>query len=181
METYISLLRGINVSGKNKIKMVDLRALYENIGLKEVQSYIQSGNLVFKSKHNRKELEKLIQQSILDMYGYNVPVLVLQNEKIQYALENNPFLNEEREEDIKFLAFTFLSEIPSKDKVADLGNYQHNNDEFHIDKDIIFIFAPGGFGVTKFSNNFFEKKLKVSATTRNWKTTHKLNTMTSLK
>ena len=92
MKTYISLLRGINVSGQKKILMADLKSVYEELGFENVQTYIQSGNVVFKFKEiNSKELQQLIFNKIKAHYGFPVPNLILTPVEIEEALNNNPF------------------------------------------------------------------------------------------
>lgn len=179
MHSYISLLRGINVSGKNKIKMADLRSLYESLGFQEVETYIQSGNVLFKAKQTDiLTIQDLIKSQIQTKYGYDISILVLKANFINTVVEKNPFL-QDRNEDIKFLHVTFLSQIPSNDLVEQLKTLNYKEDEFMIIEKLVFLFTPGGYGKTKLSNNFLERKLKTSATTRNWKTISKLQNMIS--
>jgi uncharacterized protein (DUF1697 family) len=171
MKTYIALLRGINVSGQKKIKMADLRALLESLGFAEVQTYIQSGNVVFKSSADDPgELIVRIENAIQKKYDFHVPALVLDVEDIREALENNPF--KERETD--WLHFTFLAEAPSQDRVAQLEALDYPPEEFELGQRVVYLYLPKGYGRAKLNNNFLEQKLKVKATTRNWKTTQKL-------
>ncbi len=174
METYITLLRGINVSGQKKIKMTDLKTLYEKLGFQDVQTYIQSGNVVFKSAKNKKKvLRDNIEQEISKVYGFFVPVHVLEFSELKTVFINNPFVNN-RKEDISKLHVTFLDDIPKNENISTLSGIQYADDEFVVDKTIIYVFCPNGYGRTKLNNNFFEKKLKTTATTRNWKTIGKL-------
>lgn len=179
MHTYISLLRGINVGGRNKIKMADLKLIYQQFGHQDVQHYIQSGNIIFKSTESDiPVLENQIKDQILKDYGYQIKIMIKKADIMKTIVESNPFLKG-RDEDIKFLSLSFLSEIPSSDLVDNLKDFQYKTDEFAIHENLIFLFTPGGYGTTKLSNNFFERKLKVSATTRNWKTILKLQSMLS--
>ncbi len=92
MNTYISILRGINVSGKNIIKMADLKQLYETLGFMEVQTYIQSGNVIFRTKEqNIITIEKTIKEHIITHFGYDIPVLVIKSEKLKKIVETLPF------------------------------------------------------------------------------------------
>lgn len=163
---YIILLRGINVSGKNKLPMAELRELLNNLRFQNVQTYIQSGNIVLESDSSKTQVGKEIKQAIKNKYDYDVPVLVKTIDEWQKAIANNPFKNVEE----KQLYFTFLSDIP-KEKTITIDAKQ---DEFKIIEDVIYVNAVGGYGKTKLNNNFFEQKLKVTATTRNFKTTMKL-------
>lgn len=176
MNTYISMLRGINVSGQKKIRMADLRSLYESLGLINVQSYLQSGNVVFDSEEkNVEKLRDSIEAQIESMYGFSVPVLIRTGEDFRRVIENHPFAEEEA---IRVLV-TFMYEPPEKSKLDDLSQYEDKVDQFAIGEQEIFLFCPGGYGRTKLSNNFFEKNLGVVATTRNWKSVNALFEMAS--
>jgi len=174
METYISILRGINVSGQKKIKMLDLKCLYENLGFQDVQTYIQSGNVIFKSpKIGKAILKNEIETKISKQYGFSVPVQVLELQELIEVFASNPFVNK-RNEDISKLHVTFLEEVPEAELRSEIMNIQSASDEFIINGKVVYVFCPNGYGRTKLNNTFFEKKLKTSATTRNWKTISKL-------
>ncbi len=178
MKTYIALLRGINVSGQKKIKMADLRAMLNKLNLENVQTYIQSGNIVFQHPETAEtELEKMIEQTIQAHYDFHVPTMVRLPEDFQYAIDHNPFL-EDSDKDIKRQYITFLAEKPEEEHIQTLKQVNYEPEEYVIDGRIIFFFSPNGYGRAKMNNNFFENKLKVKATTRNWKTVNKLLEMT---
>lgn len=177
MQTYIALLRGINVSGQKKINMKDLLSYMEEIGLKNVKTYIQSGNFVFLSKLNSNELINTIQNKIEKEYNFFVPVIILTGEEIKKIVKQNPY--KKLNTDIKHMYFTFLSESPENELIKDIKDQKYKDDEFIISDKIIYVFCPGGYGKTKLTNIFFESKLKVTASTRNWKTTVKLQEMTN--
>jgi len=170
MKTYISILRGINVSGKNLIKMNSLNEMYNGLGLQKVKTYIQSGNVVFQSPEtNLEELERIISESILKRFGANVPVLVREASELKNILALNPFLNETKE-DIGKLYITFLSKSPEKQHLESIENGSYLPDRYVIVDRSIYLFCPNGYGTTRLSNTFFENKLKVKATTRNLRT-----------
>lgn len=170
MKTYISILRGINVSGKNLIRMNSLKEMYEGLGLQKVKTYIQSGNVVFQSPEtNLEELERIILESILKRFAANVPVLVQEASELKKILALNPFLNEIKE-DIGKLYITFLSKSPEKQFSESIENGSYLPDKYIIVDRTIYLFCPNGYGTTKLSNNFFENKLKIKATTRNLRT-----------
>ncbi len=174
METYISLLRGINVSGQKKIIMADLKSLYEKLGFQDVQTYIQSGNVIFESlKADKSAIKIKIESKIREQYGFIVPVQLLEFEELNEVFANNPFVNK-RNEDISKLHVTFLEEVPEAELRSEIMNIQSTSDEFIISGKVIYVFCPNGYGRTRLNNTFFEKKLKTSATTRNWKTISKL-------
>jgi uncharacterized protein (DUF1697 family) len=175
MKTYISILRGINVSGQKKILMADLKEVYESLGFTNVVTYIQSGNVLFNSdnKYSENELKVQIKKAIEEKYDFQVPIIVFSIEFLKNIVSNNPFLKE-REIDIEKLHVTYLVEIPSKEKLELIKNVDFSPDRFSIIDSAVYVYCPGGYGKTKLSNTFFETKLKVKATTRNWKTTLKL-------
>jgi len=174
MQTYIALLRGINVSGHKKIKMADLRVYLEEIGFQDVQTYIQSGNIVFRSKKLPSDnLEILIKNKIQEKYGFGVPVIVITPDEINYAANNNPFEKNSAKDPKKF-AVIFLQEQPSQENIEILKGYDYRPEEYVLTNKLIYFYAANGAGNAKMTNNFFENKLKVKATSRNWRTTHKL-------
>ena len=175
MNTYIALLRGINVSGHHKIKMADLKLLFLNNGFSEVKTYIQSGNVIFKTNElNTDKIEQCIIMAVEKQFSYDIKVLVLTKKELSTIFNSNPFL-ERASIDISALCVTFLSAIPTQDKVTEIKELGlKNNDEFSLEKKNIYLHCPNGFGKTKLTNNLFERKFKVNATTRNWKTITKL-------
>lgn len=178
MQTYISILRGINVSGQKLIKMNSLREMYEGLGYLNVRTYIQSGNVVFKSNEPESgNLEKNISEAILKSFGFDVPVIVIGEKELKFVSANNRFIID-RGEDISKLHVTFLSEEPSKQLTEILSGVEFLPDEFYVNGKSVYLFCPAGYGNTKLSNTFFEKKLKVGATTRNWKTITELVKLT---
>jgi uncharacterized protein (DUF1697 family) len=177
MQTYIAILRGINVSGHKLIKMDALRKLFDDMGFKNTKTYIQSGNVVFQIKETKpKDLEKKIASSILKEFGFEVPVLVKEADELEVVLKNNPFINK-RKEDVTKLHVTFLSDESEKALIDKIKEGAYASDEFIIAGKTVYLFCPKGYGNTKLSNTFFENKLKVTATTRNWKTINELVSM----
>ena len=174
---YIALLRGINVSGQKKILMADLRELLSDYN--DVKTYIQSGNIIFESDaKNVNELEQYIKDKIYKKYGFEVPVIVKTFDEWEQAFNNNPFLSD-TSIDIKQLYVTFLSEIPSEENIEIMNQIDFSPDEFIIQNNLIYSRYPNGSGRSKMTNNNFEKKLKVSATSRNWNTVTKLLALSS--
>ncbi|NER18164.1 DUF1697 domain-containing protein [Spongiivirga citrea] len=171
MQTYIALLRGINVSGQKKILMADLRAILEENGLSNVHTYIQSGNVVFQSREIKtNELAWKIKQCILSRYGFEVPVLVRTKEQLETILTNCPF----KKEKLGKSYFTILHTPPDSLLINEVTTLSYEKEEFTITNECVYFFCEAGYGKAKFNNNFFEKKLKVAATTRNYKTMVKL-------
>lgn len=173
MQTFISMLRGINVSGKNRISMADLKALYESLGLANVVTYVQSGNVVFDGENiSAAAIESEIKRTL----GLDVPVLLRDKNCFERLLKNNPFAVQ-RHEDPALLHVTFLAATPAPSALLVTPN--GCTDEFVLEDRELYLFCPGGYGVTKLSNSFFERKLKMVATTRNWKTVNALYEITS--
>ena len=171
MLTYISMLRGINVSGHKMIKMEALRNLYTQLNFKNVQTYIQSGNVIFQSQETKPtDLQQKIAHKILEEFGFEVPVMVKQQLDFENVIHQNPFPNE----DLSKVHVTFLSEVPHPENCLKITSVNYTPDKFIVLGNTVYLFCPEGYGKTKLNNTFFESKLKVIATTRNWKTINEL-------
>lgn len=173
MTVYISLLRGINVSGQKKVKMAELSALYETLGLDSIKTYVQSGNVVFQSDQSPGDLSDKIHAAIEKQFGFSVEVLVRSLDDWRALVERSPFAGD-GDKDPKYLHITLLAQLPDKQAIAELEVPQAGADEYRIDGQAVYLHCPNGYGRTKLNNNFWEKKLKVGATTRNWNTVNKL-------
>jgi uncharacterized protein (DUF1697 family) len=179
MPAYIAMLRGVNVTGHNSIKMEQLRRLCTGLGFQRVETYVQSGNIVFQAKiENPAVLSKRIGESILDSFGFETPVIVRSSKEVENVVENNPFLKEKNVDSSK-LHVTFLSEGPQNSSLKRLEGLATGQDRFYPASREIYLYCPGGYGRTMLSNNAIEKMLSVTATTRNWRTTNVLLEMVS--
>jgi len=177
METYIAMLRGINVSGQKKILMEDLKSYMEVLGFQNVRIYIQSGNVVFENNAaNQLDIATQISTKLFEKYGFQIHVLVKNCIELIQVLKNNPFMKLPSK-NIDILYVTFLSDYPKQELLSKLEHIESNGDEFILSGDVIYICCLNGYGHTKLTNSFFESKLKVTATTRNWKTILKLSGM----
>ena len=172
MKTFLSILRGINVSGQKKVPMAELKSLYEELNLKDISTYIQSGNVIFRTE-SIKGLSQKIEQKIFAKYNFNVPVIIRTMDEIQSVLKRNPFIKENNI-DLEKLHVTYLAENPKQENIDKLNTYNYQPDLFCISGKEIYLYCPNGYGRTKLTNTFFENKLKVTATTRNWRTTNEL-------
>lgn len=170
MKTYIALLRGVNVSGHKKILMADLRTLLEKSGLENVKTYIQSGNVIFTSLEKKETVSDIIFNIILKQYGWEVPVLVLTSTELKSVLNNCPLLEEKKEKSY----FILLKSKPSTETVIESSKLSSPKEEFVITNSCIYIYYDLGAGKGKLGINFFERKLKVKATARNYRTMKKL-------
>ncbi|MCL9804547.1 DUF1697 domain-containing protein [Flavobacterium amniphilum] len=174
MKTHLALLRGINVSGHNMIKMDDLKTLLDRMGFQNVRTYIQSGNVFVDSEEEHGATVGFkIKQEIFKEWGYDVPIIVITKEDLEACLNNNPYLKE-KEADTKKLYFTFISKELNESSIHDLKMSQVKPDEAVIDKSRIYVKYAVGAGKTRFDQKYIEKKLNVTATMRNWNTVTKL-------
>ena len=178
METmYIAILRGINVSGAKTIKMEALRFTFQKLGFENVATYIQSGNVVFTVAETKtSELAAKITGAIKTDFGFDIPVIVLSAAELQSIFKNNPLNDGTRDE--AFLHVTFLAESPAAFNFSDIEAKKQGEEEIMISGKVVYLYCPHGYGKTKLTNTFLESKLKVAATTRNWKTTCELLRMT---
>ena len=175
MHTFISILRGINVSGQKSIKMIDLRALYGGLGFSQVQTYIQSGNVVFEAEElDRQKVISAIQVAISKKYGFDVPIQIRSKEEMKRIIDNLPFPGERQP---NRLFVTFLAEVPAHIPMDEIEKLKAVDDEIAFKNHEIYLYVPAGYGKSKLDNNSLERKLKVRATTRNWKTVNKLYEM----
>ena len=171
MQTLISFLRGVNITGHNSIKMRDLSALYNDLGYNGAETYIQSGNVIFTENDVEpvSDISLKIEKAIFQRFGFVVPVMIRTLQDMQKLVSVNPFLNENNFDPAK-MAVLFLHEeckISQIEKVADIS---YPPDKFVIKEREIFIYCPNGFGRTKLYTTFFEQKMGVTGTARNWKT-----------
>lgn len=180
MTTYIALLRGINVTGHNKIKMAKLKQLFLDEGFKNVTTYIQSGNVIFQSELSETaKIEQIIINAIKKLFGYSIKVLILTKSHLETIFTSNPFIHNSTF-DISKLHVTILKDEPNNETILEIENLiSSSEDEFKVIGKTVFIYCPNGYGKTKINNNLFEKKLKTSATSRNWRTITKLIELSS--
>ncbi|WP_353720985.1 DUF1697 domain-containing protein [Dyadobacter sp. 676] len=172
-ETYIAILRGVNV-GSTQVKMAVLQKIFEDAGYEKVQTYIQSGNVLFDTRRtDTLKLARDVEALLRSELKAEIPVLVLDTGALREIHESNPFIVG-RNEDIGKLHVTFLAEQPETSRLDKLERDKYLPDEFLPGEKAIYLFCPNGYGRTKLHNNFFESKLKVTATTRNWKTVTEL-------
>lgn len=171
---YIALLRGINVSGQKKIKMADLKEILLKRGLKDVVTYIQSGNVIFRSdEKNVQSLEEKINKGILDAFGFDVPVLVKTKIELAEILQKSPY-TKQKDLDAKRVYYVLLNTAPTMESIESLVQEDYPNELFSISENCVYLNCINGAGNAKLTNNIIERKLKVSATTRNYRTMMKL-------
>ncbi len=172
--THLALLRGINVSGHRMIKMEALKTVLENIGFKNVRTYIQSGNVFIDSdEENAAKVGFIIKQEIQKSFGHDVPVIIISKTDLEKCFTNSPFLKE-NDADTKKLYVAFTSKVLNQTAINDLKISNFKPDEASIDNNLIFLKYETGAGNTKLTQTYIEKKLSVVATIRNWNTINKL-------
>lgn len=168
MTTFVSFLKGINVGGHKKIKMEDLKKCFEDQQFFNVTTYIQSGNIVFNSKSsNTENITKQIKSGILSKFGFDVEVILRNSEELKKIIAAYPFPDTEGNRSF----VTLLSHIPKEIPSEAIEKVKLPSESYVIIDKEVFFYCPEGYGKTKLSNDFWEKKLKVTATSRN------LNTM----
>jgi len=173
MKTYVALLRGINVGGKRKIPMAGLRPLISSLGFEDVVTYVQSGNVVFRSPTgDGRDITSRIEQRIADVFGIDVAVLLRTTAELEEIAESNPFLA--KEADLSRLHVVFLNGVPGADAVSQLDPNRSPPDEFRLHGREIYLRLPNGAGRSKLTIDYFERRLGVGATARNWNTLTKL-------
>lgn len=171
MKTYITLLRGINVSGKNSLKMDDLKYLCTQIGLTNVATYIQSGNIIFTSDLDLEIINTKIQESILTQFGFEIPAITILLNQFEDILNQNPF-NEPAE--LSQLYITYLHSTPDIVLFEQIEKKKAGEEKIQLKNSVVYINVPNGYGKTKLTNALIESKLKMTATTRNWRTSLKI-------
>jgi uncharacterized protein (DUF1697 family) len=174
MTTFVSILRGINV-GKRKVLMADLKMLYEQLGFTGVVTYIQSGNVIFNTNKasTNQQLAGKIEKAISQQYHFDVPVINRTVDELKKIISANPF-SELKGIDNSKLHVTFLAGEPKQTNIDLFRSFNFSPDKFFICGSEIFLHIPGSYAETRLSNKFFENKLELSATTRNWNTVTKL-------
>jgi uncharacterized protein (DUF1697 family) len=175
MTTLVALLRGINVGGNNPLPMKELSALLTGMGLRDVQTYIQSGNVVFRCElKNKATLAAKISAAIKAQHGFAPHILLLEAAELKKAMEGNPY--QEAESAPKSLHLFFLDEAPSQPDLKSLDTIKADNERYKLAGKVFYLHAPDGVGNSKLAARA-EKLLGVTASARNWNTVCKLAEM----
>ncbi len=170
MTAFVSLLRGINVGGHHKIRMDELKELYESLGFKDVLPYIQSGNVVFTSDEaDLTRLRRQIEEGLEKKFGFHVEVIVRTSAELKEILDNNPFQGQQSKES-KWVVVMFLASRPDETAQEDLLKTYVGPEELFIIGKEVYIYYTEGIGRSKLSHSLIEKKLKTVGTARNWNT-----------
>ena len=154
--------------------MDQLKKMIESLGFENVQTYIQSGNIIYQTKKTDSlKLSVQIKKALQKDFGFDAPVYTMTSETLEVVIKNNPF-QKDKNKDVAFFHVTFLDKLPDKEKISLLQLVDTKNDVFEIVDHALYLYCPDGYGKTKLTNTFVESKLKVGATTPNWKTTNEL-------
>jgi uncharacterized protein (DUF1697 family) len=177
MNTYVALFRGINVGGANILPMRELVTELEGLGLSQIQTYIQSGNVVFQSNiAEPEELARTMRQAIHNSHGFEPKVIVLDLHEFEQAVEANPFPEAALEP--KTLHFYFLARVPDSPDLDALQAVKKDSERYELLGKVLYLHAPDGIGRSKLVPRV-EKALGVPATGRNWRTVSKLLAMSA--
>ena len=170
METWIALLKGVNVGGRNKLPMNALAAEMVAVGLSDVKTYIQSGNLIFHFPNkNNANLATKISETINARFGFSSPTIVMSSKRLVFAAKANPFPEAGNELKGKTLHLFFLDKMPAAFDLARLEKVRQSSERWKIIEDVFYLHTPEGFGNSKLATQV-EKILGVTATARNWNT-----------
>ena len=173
MMRYTCMLRAVNVSGQRKVSMAALRELCVSLGHADVETYLQSGNVIFSSKKSQAKLGPSLSAAIAERFGYaDVDVLVWTAAELAALIRANPFAV--RHCDVSKLHVTFLAKDVGAAPLKGIGADAYLPDEFASAPRAIYVHCPNGYGRTKLNNAFFERKLGTRATTRNWQSVNNL-------
>ena len=170
MTAFVSLFRGINVGGHQKIRMDELKDVHEALGFKDVLPYIQSGNVVFTSDDaDEARLRGRIEDGFETKFGFHVEVFVRTSAELREIIEKNPFQSQPGKES-KWVVVMFLAARPDAAAQEDLLKTYAGPEELFFTGKEVYIYYPNGIGRSKLSNSLMEKKLKTVGTARNWNT-----------
>jgi uncharacterized protein (DUF1697 family) len=172
--TYVALLRGINVGGKNPLPMKALAEEFVAAGCGDVQTFIQSGNVIFSAPpgSDERQLSGLLCARLAERFGYTAPLVLRTVEELRTTIANNPYLSMGAPEET--LHVMFLTATPDTARVEKLDPDRSPGDEYRVIGREIYLRLPTGMARTKLTNAYFDSKLDVTSTARNWRTTTKL-------
>ncbi len=173
MTVFVSMLRGVNVGAGSRIKMPVLQQLYESLGLSDVQTLLQSGNVVFSSGiDDRRQLARRIMQEIERRLGLEIEVIMRTLAEIESIVDRSPILSPRA--DFSKLLVMFLSSVPDAESQKRLHKWHQGREMLEIRGPEIYLYYPDGVGRSKLSGAVIENQLNVSGTARNWNTLLKL-------
>lgn len=168
MTLYIALLRAINVSGKNIIKMAELKQMFESMGFGKVQTYIQSGNVLFEADAEPAVLRERIEAEIERVFGLTVTVILRTPAELDGVVSRCPFT------EVDQLYVVYLEGEPTEAGIARLKEFPCQSEQWQIRGQELYVVYGEGAHKSKLTNALIEKRLGMASTARNWRTTLKL-------
>ena len=176
MKKYVAFLRGINVGGNNIINMNDLKNALTKNKFKNVNTYINSGNIVLESNDDKKKLKELFEKTIVTHFKLKIDVTVKTQKELDEIILNNPF-NSKKENDNSKRIVVMLSVNVSEEQASQLKSDVRIVENYYHKDDLFYIYYHDGAGRSKFTTAYIDKKLKVTSTARNWNTILKMSEM----
>ncbi|MFZ4261279.1 DUF1697 domain-containing protein [Sphingobacterium sp. HJSM2_6] len=171
MKSYVIFLRAVNVSGKHILPMALLKNELSHLGFDAVRTYIQSGNILLKSKLDKQDIKYAIEDLIHKKFSFTIEAFVLNEEELIRAINNNPFdssLPGNR------VFYTFISQPPSEENLVKSKLIPIGSEEFYLIDHVVYFYLPEGMARSVLNNAFFEKKWNTVATGRNLNTILKM-------
>jgi uncharacterized protein (DUF1697 family) len=173
MPVFVALLRGINVGPHRQMAMRDLVEVCDGLGYAEVETYLRSGNVVFRaSGGSASRIAGALEGAIVERFGFEVTTLIRTPRQLESVQAGNPYL--ERGAKIDRLHVTFLQARPPKAAVDAIDSEEGRGDEFEVVGREVYLHCPNGYGRSRLTNPFWERRLRTEVTTRNWKTVNAL-------
>lgn len=176
MARFVALLRGINVSGRNKIPMAELRSLCAALEWKHVETYIQSGNIVFEAGGKAGALEAALEKGIEESFGITIPVIVRSAAIWATYPPANPF-GEAAETEPNRLMLMLSKKPPAADAATLLRERAKDGERLELRGDALWVHFPGGAGTSKLSPSLVDRMVGSPVTARNWRTVVKIQEM----
>jgi uncharacterized protein (DUF1697 family) len=176
MPAYIALLRAVNVGGTGKLPMADFRKLLQDLGFRNVETYIQSGNAVFDAPGSAAKVTTAIAAGLEKLIGNPVGVLVRTHEQLAQIIAANPYATEAAADGARVHA-VFLSGVPAESVIPGLAKIPARRDRYHHSGDTLYLHLPDGAGESKFTAKTLDRLFGVTTTARNWNTVLKLHAM----
>ena len=167
-QRYVALLRGVNVGGKNKLPMADLRAIFAEAGCAAVKTYIQSGNVVFEAAQSLAErVPETVTLAVQQQFGFESAVVIRSGEELRQVTASSPF---DTSGDPRMLHVAFLGEAPCEETVSRLDPERSPPDAFAVRGRHVYLHYPNGVAGSRLTNEYLTAQLQTASTMRNWRT-----------
>jgi len=170
---YIALLRGINVSGRNKVPMKELESVCHQLNWKDVKTHLQTGNIIFTAEDVKQQLEQNLEKAIEEHFGFHIPVIICRSSALITLVEQTPFIEQVAESSSKVLLYLTKKAI-EKNALEYLQERAKAEEQVFIQEKSIWIFFPNGVGSSKLTPSVIDRAVGSTATGRNWNTVTKI-------